>query len=72
MFIITFFVPFQVLLIPTFLIIRDLDWIDTWPGLVLPIVAQTPASAFSSSGNSTLIFPTSCLRQPGWMAPIGG
>jgi ABC-type glycerol-3-phosphate transport system permease component len=41
LFIITLFVPFQVLLIPTFLIIRDLDLIDTWPGLVLPIVAQT-------------------------------
>jgi ABC-type glycerol-3-phosphate transport system permease component len=46
MFIITFFVPFQVLLIPTFLIIRDLDWIDTWPGLVLPIVAQTSFGVF--------------------------
>jgi multiple sugar transport system permease protein len=46
MFIITFFVPFQVLLIPTFLIVRDLDWIDTWPGLVLPIVAQTSFGVF--------------------------
>lgn len=46
MFIVTFFVPFQVLLIPTFLIIRDLNWIDTWPGLVLPIVAQTSFGVF--------------------------
>jgi ABC-type glycerol-3-phosphate transport system permease component len=46
MFIITFFVPFQVLLIPTFLIVRDLGWIDTWQGLVLPIVAQTSFGVF--------------------------
>jgi ABC-type glycerol-3-phosphate transport system permease component len=46
MFIITFFVPFQVLLIPTFLIVRDFGWIDTWPGLVLPIVAQTSFGVF--------------------------
>lgn len=46
MFIVTFFVPFQVLLIPTFLIIRYLSWIDTWPGLVLPIVAQTSFGVF--------------------------
>ena len=45
-FIVTLFVPFQVLLIPTFLIVRDLDWINTWPGLVLPIVAQTSFGAF--------------------------
>ena len=46
MFIVTLFVPFQVLLIPTFLIIRDLNWIDTWPGLVLPVVAQTSFGVF--------------------------
>ena len=45
-FIITLFVPFQVLLIPTFLIVRDLNWIDTWQGLVLPIVAQTSFGVF--------------------------
>ena len=37
MFIFSLFVPFHVLLTPTFLIIRDLNWIDTWPGLVLPM-----------------------------------
>ena len=31
MFILTLFVPFHVVLIPTFLIIRQLNWIDTWP-----------------------------------------
>lgn len=46
MFIITLFVPFHVLLIPTFLIVRDLDWIDTWQGLVLPVVAQTSFGVF--------------------------
>jgi multiple sugar transport system permease protein len=45
-FIITLFVPFHVLLIPTFLIVRDLNWIDTWPGLVLPVVAQTSFGVF--------------------------
>lgn len=46
LFIITLFVPFHVLLIPTFLIIRNLNLIDTWPGLVLPIVAQTSFGVF--------------------------
>jgi len=46
MFIVTLFVPFHVLLIPTFLIVRDLDWIDAWPGLVLPVVAQTSFGVF--------------------------
>jgi multiple sugar transport system permease protein len=45
-FIITLFVPFHVLLIPTFLIARELNWIDTWPGLVLPVVAQTSFGVF--------------------------
>lgn len=46
MFIITLFVPFHVLLIPTFLIVRDLNWIDTWPGLVIPVAAQTSFGVF--------------------------
>jgi len=46
LFIITLFVPFHVLLIPTFMIVRNLDLIDTWPGLVLPIVAQTSFGVF--------------------------
>ncbi len=46
LFIVTLFLPFQVLLIPTFLIVRDLNWIDTWPGLVLPVVAQTSFGVF--------------------------
>jgi ABC-type glycerol-3-phosphate transport system permease component len=45
-FIVTLFVPFQVLLIPTFLIVRNLGWIDTWQGLVLPVVAQTSFGVF--------------------------
>lgn len=46
LFILTLFVPFHVLMIPTFLIVRDLDLFDTWPGLVLPIVAQTSFGVF--------------------------
>jgi len=45
-FIITLFVPVQVMLIPTFLIVRNLGWIDTWQGLVLPVVAQTSFGVF--------------------------
>lgn len=45
-FIATMFVPFHVMLIPTFLIVRDLNLIDTWPGLVVPIVAQTAFGTF--------------------------
>ena len=37
----TIFVPFHVALIPTFLVTRQFDWIDSWPGLVVPIVAHT-------------------------------
>lgn len=46
LFILTLFVPFHVVLIPTFLIIRQLNWVDTWPGLVLPVVAQTSFGVF--------------------------
>ncbi len=46
LFVFTLFVPFQILLIPTFLIIRNFDWIDTWQGLVLPVVAQTSFGVF--------------------------
>ena len=45
-FIATMFVPFHVMLIPTFLIVRELNLIDTWPGLVVPIVAQTAFGTF--------------------------
>lgn len=46
LFVFTLFVPFHILLIPTFLIVRNFDWIDTWQGLVLPIVAQTSFGVF--------------------------
>jgi multiple sugar transport system permease protein len=45
-FIITLFVSFQVRLILTFLIVRDMNWTDTWQGLVLPVVAQTSFGIF--------------------------
>ena len=46
MFIITLFVPFQVVLIPTFIVVRDLNWIDTFQGLIVPVVAQTSFGVF--------------------------
>ncbi len=45
-FVLTMFVPFHVVLIPTFLIVRDLGWIDTYQGLVIPVVAQTSFGVF--------------------------
>jgi ABC-type glycerol-3-phosphate transport system permease component len=46
MFVITIFVPFQVVLIPTFILIRNLNWIDTFWGLIIPVVAQTSFGVF--------------------------
>ena len=46
LFILTMFVPFHVLLIPTFIIVRDLGWIDTYQGLIVPVVAQTGFGVF--------------------------
>jgi len=46
MFIITLFVPFQVVLIPTFIIVRDLNWIDSYWGLIVPVIAQTSFGVF--------------------------
>lgn len=34
----TMMVPFEVTLIPSFIIIRELDWIDTYPALIVPFV----------------------------------
>jgi ABC-type glycerol-3-phosphate transport system permease component len=42
----TVFVPFHVVLVPTFLVTRQFDWIDSWPGLVVPIVAHTAFGTF--------------------------
>ncbi|MDB5542116.1 MAG: hypothetical protein JWQ89_3843 [Devosia sp.] len=46
MFVITIFVPFQVVLIPTFILVRNLNWIDTFWGLIIPVVAQTSFGVF--------------------------
>jgi len=46
LFIITIFVPFQVVLIPTFILVRNLNWIDTFLGLIVPVVAQTSFGVF--------------------------
>jgi ABC-type glycerol-3-phosphate transport system permease component len=46
LYIITLFVPFQVVLIPTFIVVRDLNWIDSYWGLIIPVVAQTSFGVF--------------------------
>lgn len=42
----TIFVPFNVVLIPTFMVTRQFDWINSWPGLIVPIVAHTAFGTF--------------------------
>jgi ABC-type glycerol-3-phosphate transport system permease component len=42
----TMMVPFHVMLIPTFLVVRELNLIDTYVGLIVPIVAQTAFGVF--------------------------
>jgi ABC-type glycerol-3-phosphate transport system permease component len=46
LFIMTLFVPGQVATIPTFILIRNLNWIDTFFGLCVPIIAQTSFGVF--------------------------
>lgn len=46
LFVLTMFVPGQVALIPTFILIRNLNWIDTFMGLCVPIIAQTSFGVF--------------------------
>jgi len=36
----TLMVPFQVIMVPLFFILRDLDWLNTYHGLVMPRVAD--------------------------------
>jgi ABC-type glycerol-3-phosphate transport system permease component len=45
-FLLTMLVPFHVVLVPTFLVTRGLDMIDSYAGLILPIVAQTAFGVF--------------------------
>jgi multiple sugar transport system permease protein len=53
---ITFFVPFITVLVPTFIVTDKLHMINSYPGLILPVVAQT---AFG-----TLIFRAFILYLP--------
>jgi ABC-type glycerol-3-phosphate transport system permease component len=46
LFILTMFVSGQVATIPTFILIRNLNWIDTFMGLCIPIIAQTSFGVF--------------------------
>lgn len=36
----TLMLPIEVLMVPTFLIVRDLDWLNTYHGLIIPVVAD--------------------------------
>jgi ABC-type glycerol-3-phosphate transport system permease component len=36
----TLMLPIEVLMVPTFLIVRDLDWLNTYQGLIIPVVAD--------------------------------
>jgi multiple sugar transport system permease protein len=42
----TMMVPFQVTMIPTFIIVAQLHWQDTYPGLFVPILAQGAFGTF--------------------------
>ena len=42
----TLMIPPQVTLIPTFLVVVNLDWVDTYKGLIIPIVAQGAFGTF--------------------------
>lgn len=46
MFVAAMLVPPHVMLLPMFLVVRELDLLDTYPGLILPIVAQTGLGTF--------------------------
>lgn len=46
LFILTMFVPGQVATIPTFIMVRNLNWLDTFMGLCIPIIAQTSFGVF--------------------------
>lgn len=34
----TIMVPFQVIMIPLFILVRDLQWLDSYPGLIVPMI----------------------------------
>jgi multiple sugar transport system permease protein len=42
----TMMIPFQVTMIPTFLIVARLGWQDTYPGLIIPILASGAFGTF--------------------------
>lgn len=70
MFVITIFVPFQVVLIPTFILVRNLNWIDTFWGSSSRWWRR-PASASSFSASSTSRCPMKSWMPPRLTAPIG-
>ena len=46
MYLSTLMIPPQVTLIPTFLVVVNLEWVDTYQGLIIPIIAQGAFGTF--------------------------
>ena len=62
----TFMIPSQITLIPRFILLKNLGWINTYQGLIIPELS----SAFALFLLSTFAAcPTSCLMPPRWTAP---
>jgi ABC-type glycerol-3-phosphate transport system permease component len=38
--VVTLILPLEVIMVPLFLTVRDLGWIDTYPGLIVPVIAD--------------------------------
>ena len=57
---ITLMLPVEVRISPTYEVMADLHLLDSWRGLILPVIA---------SGSSSSPFPTSSPKPPAWTAP---
>jgi len=45
-FLLSLLIPFHVYMIPLFVIVAELDWLDTFAGLIIPVVASISLSVF--------------------------
>jgi multiple sugar transport system permease protein len=45
-FLLSLLIPFHVYMIPLFVIVAELDWLDTFQGLIIPVVASISLSVF--------------------------
>lgn len=68
--IVTLMVPFQVTLIPVFIQLFDLGWLNTYQGLIIP--APRAPSASSCCASSLSRFPGNSTKRPGSMALTTG